>query len=138
MFRCVSFRSSCWISIFGQCNLNELVALNNGGGEEYRYPRATLPDEHTASPITMGRKTKAKAAKKKNEKAKAAKAASGEFCVRGGTFCSGRRKGNLAGRALALVVVDSGGRRCFCCCACLSGCALLSFGPEITGIWTGI
>lgn len=32
----------------------------------------------------MGRKTKAKAAKKKNEKAKAAKAASGEFCVRGG------------------------------------------------------
>ena len=40
----------------------------------------------------MGRKTKAKAAKKKNEKAKAAKAASGEFCVRGGggTFCSGR------------------------------------------------
>ena len=30
----------------------------------------------------MGRKTKAKAAKKKNEKAKAAKAASGEFCVR--------------------------------------------------------
>lgn len=28
----------------------------------------------------MGRKTKAKAAKKKNEKAKAAKAAAGEFC----------------------------------------------------------
>lgn len=93
----------------------------------------------------MGRKTKAKAAKKKNEKAKAAKAASGEFCVRGGggTFVldgrtADRRKGNLAGRALALVVVDSDGRRCFCCCACLSGCALLSFGPEITGIWTRI
>ena len=62
----------------------ELVALNNAGGEEYRYPRATLPDERTASPITMGRKTKAKAAKKKNEKAKAAKAASGEFCVSAG------------------------------------------------------
>lgn len=89
----------------------------------------------------MGRKTKAKAAKKKNEKAKAAKAASGEFCVRGGepfVWTADRRKGNLAGRALALVVVDSDGRRCFCCCACLSGCALLSFGPEITGIWAGI
>ena len=116
----------------------ELVALNNAGGEEYRYPRATLPDERTASPITMGRKTKAKAAKKKNEKVKAAKAASGEFLFpRGGPFVLDGRPPETGGRVLALLVVDSDGRRC-CCCACLSGCALLSFGPEITGIWTGI
>ena len=47
----------------------------------------------------MGRKTKAKAAKKKNEKAKAAKAASGEFFVWGPLFwpTAGNRKPGWAG-----------------------------------------
>ena len=87
----------------------------------------------------MGRKTKAKAAKKKNEKAKAAKAASGEFCVRGGgnlLFWTADRRKPVGGSwhfwlwiqtdAAAVVVLACPGVHC--CPSVL----------KRTGIWTGI
>jgi hypothetical protein len=99
-------RSAIWIA-------------NSGVGSIIVGPTPSAGHEITAK---MGRKTKTKAAKKKNEKAKAAKAAAGEFVsVRGRAAVLDLCPGTLASCRCG----GWPGRCCSCCRAGPSACAFL-------------